>query len=343
MSYKTWLRWLLILCFPLMLMALFNWFIDPLWAFPHSHKYNDVQESFNERQQKANKLRYDHKDYDSLLLGSSRSTYINHHEFNGYQVFNFAVSNMLPIDYAAFVDYANSVNNGGFSTIFIGVDFFATSVDMPFEDPLPYFRKAHDPIDRMKSLLSIDTTKLSIKNLRASMDNQHTFKRNYNRDNIAIPGPSLFDNAESAIQYTVGRYKKSVYGETYSFATEYKQWLINMKISNPDTRFIVFTTPISAPLFHAMIEQGLYPDYERWIKTLTSVFGEVYNFMYVNSVTLDPDNYSDGHHFLPHVGTLIAHRLTGVQEGGLPDDFGHKVNSSNIEEYLASFKKGIFQ
>ena len=87
-------------------LSAFIYYIDPLWLFGTSHKYNDVQVAFNERQQKMNHIYYQPFEYDTLLLGSSRSTYINQHDFEGMDVYNFAVSNISVREYNAFIEFA---------------------------------------------------------------------------------------------------------------------------------------------------------------------------------------------------------------------------------------------
>ena len=87
-------------------LSAFIYYIDPLWLFGTSHEYNDVQVAFNERQQKMNHIYYQPFEYDTLLLGSSRSTYINQHDFEGMDVYNFAVSNISVREYNAFIEIA---------------------------------------------------------------------------------------------------------------------------------------------------------------------------------------------------------------------------------------------
>jgi hypothetical protein len=55
--------------------------------------------------------------------------------------------------------------------------------------------------------------------------------------------------------------------------------------------------------------------------------------MYPNSITNDSSNYFDGHHFYPEVGTMIAHRIDGTNQG-VPKDFGIYVTNENIAEHI---------
>jgi len=79
-----------VMLLPLFVVGGFNYYIDPLWNFAHAHKYNRIQIAFDERQQKTNRLHFSPADYDTLILGSSRTTYMDHSELVGYQAYNYA-------------------------------------------------------------------------------------------------------------------------------------------------------------------------------------------------------------------------------------------------------------
>ena len=59
----------------------FNYYIDPLWNFNHKNEWNDFQDGFDERQQKTNYILSHPFQYDSLMIGTSRVTYMNQFEF----------------------------------------------------------------------------------------------------------------------------------------------------------------------------------------------------------------------------------------------------------------------
>lgn len=343
MKYKKWLLITLILYIsPLLYIGGFNMFIDPLWMFNHKHKYNDIQGAYNERQQKVNKIAYNNFNYDTLLLGSSRTTYINQNDFEGLKVFNFAVSSMSIQEYKAFIEFAIRNNNNEFDNIIIGLDFFATSSSRDIINPYEYIKNTKDFLYPIKVLLSYDTYKVySVENFKASYRNEYIFMRNYNRHNIAVPTDKQKETNEARIKDTLKTYENKVYGETYEYNNNYKRILKELKQSNPDVNFIIFTTPVTSSLFNSLIESGRLSDYQRWLKDVVEVFGEVHHFMYVNSVTTNFSNYYDGHHFYPHVGSLIAHRIVNNQDPNLPNDFGILITKDNIDFYLKDLEDGL--
>ena len=315
--------------------ASFIYYIDPMWTFDHKNPHNDVQTVIDERQQKVNAMHFQPFDYDSLLIGSSRSTYINQHDFDGMKVYNFSASNMSIQEYESILAYATEQNEKPFDRVMIGIDFFKTSITQS-SSPVnldSYIATMEEPIYRFKNLLSYDLLKYSYNNYKMSENNKTVLDRNYNRDNVA---DAVRLDSEKVVQQTkekVKKFRKEFYGETYVYNPEYKQVLLDLKGKYPNTEFIIFTTPISTPLFEALVDQGLLPAYEQWLTDVTDVFGGVYNFMYPNSITNDLKNYFDGHHFYPEVGTMIAHRIDGTNTG-VPDDFGQYVSKENLESHF---------
>ena len=72
--------------FFLSIISAFVYFMDPYWTFSHSHKFNSLQNSTNEREQKSSLLYFQHKQYNALLLGTSRVTFINQNDFKSYLI-----------------------------------------------------------------------------------------------------------------------------------------------------------------------------------------------------------------------------------------------------------------
>ena len=315
--------------------ASFIYYIDPMWTFDHSHTHNDVQTVIDERQQKTNNIHFQPFDYDTLLIGSSRGTYINQHDFEGMNVYNFSASNLSVREYEPFVDYAVKENKKPFERVILGIDFFKTSVNQS-STPLSLdsqIDKMEEPFYRYKNLLSFDLLEYAFDNYQMSKNNKVVQDRNYNRANVA---DTVRIDSEKTIEQTkekIKKFRKEFYGNTYEYNPDYKKVLLQLKEKYPDTQFIIFTTPISTPLFQALVEEGRLEDYEQWLTDVIDVFGGVYNFMYPNTVTNDITNYFDGHHFYPEVGTMIAHRIDGTLTG-VPEDFGQYVTKENLEDHL---------
>ena len=163
----------------------------------------------------------------------------------------------------------------------------------------------------------------------------------YTRDNVKQTIRISNARKQQAINHQTGLYGNLVYGKGYHYNTKMRDYFETIKKENPDTRFIIFTTPISVDLFKMLVQSGKLPDYQRWLTMLVDVFGEAYDFMGVNSITEDPMIYTDLHHFYPQFGTLIADRVTGVPNSALPKDFGILLNKQNLKTHFDDIEKQV--
>jgi len=347
MKHKKWARLFLSTVLSVItLFALFNYTIDPLWTFCHSNKYNNAQPGFNERQLKSNRAYFcGLEQYNALLLGSSRTTYINQHDFKTMKVFNYSSVSMYPKEYKGWIDEAKKIRGSPFKTILIGVDF-AASNNGPFGqkqiDSTPesshYLNITTSFMYRYKMLFTMDTLDKSIEAIKRS---KHLGTIDYTRDNVKQTIRISSARKQQALNQQIPLYSNWVYGEKYHYNTKIRHYLEAIKKENPNTRFIIFTTPISADLFKILIQKGNLSDYKRWLTMLVDIFEEVYDFMGINSITEDPMIYADLHHFYPPTGTLIADRVTKVPNSMLPEDFGILINKKNLKRYLNNMEQQV--
>lgn len=347
MQHKKWVKLFLSTVLAVIgLFALFNYTIDPLWTYCHSNRYNNAQPGFNERQLKTNRAYFcGLEQYDALLLGSSRVTYINQHDFKTMKVFNYSGVAMYPIEYKKWIQQAKKIKGDSFKTILIGVDFFGSN-DGAFgkqqikETPAPshYLDTSSSFMYRYKMLFTMDTLDKSIEAIEHS---KHLGTIDYTRDNVKQTIRISDARKQQAIHHQRSLYGNLVYGKGYHYNTKVRHYFETIKKENPGTRFIIFTTPISADLFKMLVQRGNLPDYKRWLTMLVDVFGEVYDFMGINTITQDPTNYTDLHHFYPEFGTLIADRVTGVSNSKLPKDFGSLLNKQNLKIHIEYIDKQV--
>ena len=340
MKHKKWVRLFLSTVLAVIaLFALFNYTIDPLWTFCHSNRYNNAQPGFNERQLKSNRAYFcGLEQYDALLLGSSRVTYINQHDFKTMKVFNYAGVSMYPVEYRKWIAQAKKIKGEHFKTILIGVDFWGSN-DGPFgkqqmkstPQPSHYLDITTSFMYRYKMLFTMDTLDKSIEAIEHSKNLGTT---DYTRDNVKQTIRISDTRKQQAVNSQISLYRNLFYGKGYHYNTKIKHYFETIKKENPNTRFIIFTTPISVDLFKILVQSNRLPDYKKWMTMLVDAFGEVYDFMGVNTITENPENYADLHHFYPEFGTLIADRVTSVPNSTLPKDFGILLNKQNLKTHF---------
>lgn len=323
-------------------LVLYNYLMDPLWIFSHSNKFNAIQDGFNERQQKINKITFGNSQYDTLIIGSSRSTYINQHELKGHLAFNLSASSMKIDEYNDFIEYAKKINKKDFEYIILGLDFMSTNVnrEMAAEHPQNYFDTANHFLYRFKVLTSLDTLKLSKDVFNSSINNRPVNnKRYYDRFNVAYANELGEKNRQnSMLQYIYSFYRTE---KEYRYDPQIKNMFEQIARNNPNSTFILFTTPESMPRFQIQMEnEDHWNGYKQWLEDITDVFGAVYNFMDINSITENLSNYYDSQHFYPEVGTLIAHKIMG-SEVDIPEDFGIIVTPSNLRHQISEIQERI--
>jgi hypothetical protein len=333
-------KWIIITCLMALLVpgitAGINYFMDPLWCFSLSHKYNAKQDDFNERQQKTNYITYHDFNYQGLIMGSSTSTNINQNSFKGITVYNYSINGLQPVEYLPYIRYAMERNGKDFEYIFMGLDFmYAAELPPPKLDPAAVFSETRSPLYRLKTLISLDTLKFSRRNLMNYLYGRHIY---YDRNNIKYSTTLTRDVQDYNMNMLLKLFEKSDHPfafNNYKYDEEYRSILKRIRDDNPKTRFVVFTTPVVLRFMVLMVRNNLLDEYLQWIKDIVEVYGECYHFMYPNKITGDYVKYfHDPNHYYPFVSDMMAdemfnHKITS------DTGFGMYINRENLDRKLA--------
>jgi len=337
MRTKKWVTiWFRILLTAIPIIAIINYIVDPLWIFTHKNNLNTVQKSFNERQQKTNHIYFNGLEkYDSLLLGSSRTTYINQNDFHNMSVYNYAFNDSSPHEFSQFIEFAKEVKGEDFKNIIIGADFVATEIPSVVKSKHPevYINNVKSFAYKYKTILSFDALKESIKNIKYSM--KGTARVYYDRDNIKYRTKLSEEARLEKYNYNMNqRLIQSSEGK-YHYDNNYLKRFKKIKADNPNSNFLVFTTPVSANLLVTLLRTNhRFPEYKRWLNELLEVFGEVHHYMSINTITTNLENYPDAEHYYPHIAKLLANKSTNKSNPDIPNDFGIILNKHNVDEFL---------
>jgi hypothetical protein len=315
----------------------FNALVDPLWFFAHAHRLNRVQPAFDERAQKANWLRARPGRFDAAMLGSSRVTYVDRRGFAPWRLANLAANALRPREYRPHLDHFAELN-GPPELVVLGVDF-SGSRDLrvrDLRDPAAYIRRAGDPRHLAGSLLSLDLLERSVRVAARSaglLGPAEGFDR-YDRRGVRRPREPVGDRRRAKeILRDLESFRAKLYAG-YRYDEGLPGLWRGLRAAYPGARFLVFTTPVAEPMFAQLVQEGRLEDYGRWLADLTTAFGEVWDFMGVNSVTSDPAQYRDAQHFHPRVGRLIAERLLGRPLPPRHADFGRHVTRATLAAHL---------
>jgi hypothetical protein len=308
-----------------------NALIDPLWFFTHAHPLNRVQVGFDERAQKTNRLRAHRGQFDAVLFGSSRSTYIDQHDFAPWSLFNHAVNAMWPQEYRPYLDHFTEVNGRAPGLVVLGVDFFGShdGVVGKWQPPETYLRRVGDPRYVLSSLLSFELLERSLRAGVASAGLVAPIEQldYYDRHNVRHFRQAMDETFRaSEVLKNLEVFRARVFAG-YRYNEGLPELWRGLRAAYPHTRFLVFTTPVAEPMLALLVREGRLGDYERWIGDLTAAFGEVWDFMGLNSVTTDLSRYRDAQHFDPGIGRLITDRLLDRPVAAPHGDFGRLVTS----------------
>jgi hypothetical protein len=327
------------------ILGAFNIWMDPFWCFTHSHRFNSYQGSIDERQQKSNYLASRKPDYNAVILGASRDVQINQNDFKGVKAFNYAVSAMSPLEFKGYLEFFKTVA-GWPDLIILGCNFSHTNDKLKPDAKAPeyYTSKASSLPYRLGSQFNFAMLAHSYKNLKLKYlvggGGQKGQVAYYDRHNIG--NLTTYKNPENRRNNRDRQVKDTahLYREEYAYRESLKGLMTDIRDTNKGARILVYTTPVSEPYFCVMVKEGRLPEYERWLRDLVDVFGQVWHFEYAHSIARNYDaTFCDAHHFYPWVGTLLAHRVSGDADRRIPADFGMLLNAANVDQRLAALRR----
>ena len=343
MNSKKWLKIVLTSSIIIIgFVGIINYIVDPLWTFSHSNFLNAKQKGFNERQQKTNYIYFNKNlTYDSILIGSSRSAGINRNDFIGMNLFNYSSSALNPNEYRDYINFAKKTKGKDLKNIIIGIDFFGTNgiKNGEFNSPLTYIQNTTSFAYKYKMIFSKSAFNQTTRNIRISISGRDQY---YDRDDVKHF--KIIAEPKRKIRYEkhLKSHLHELTGKNYKYDEKYIGYLKTLKEENPNTNFIIFSSPITANLLVSIVKNiDRIEEYERWLKETISVFAEVHHFMNINSVTKKLQNYLDDDHYYPHIGKLVANKLSNTPNQDIPDDFGIILTKDNIDSYIQDFKKQI--
>jgi hypothetical protein len=305
-----------------------NFIVDPLYTFKVSNGIDIKQKDFNERAQKTNYLKFINNNFDSLLLGNSRATYINANNLPG-KVFNFSVNAMYVSEYDDVIQNFIKITGKTPKEIYIGVDPFSFSVGDSSEIKNAY-ENTKNIFYPYKNLISLDLFQISLKNIALTYKyNQRVFDRKQRfYDKNMIKGISI-ENKISNKPYILA-------SKGYKFNVQKNKDLKafkSLKKKYKGSKFVIFTMPVHNVIYKDLeIQKG----YALWLKGLVEVFGKVNHFMYDNMISKSHYTFFDAFHFYPYVGKKIVKNIIRLDTSidNLDNEFGIILTQNNIDKYL---------
>lgn len=306
-----------------------NYIVDPLFTFKHIKEVNINYKDVNERLQKTNYLKYVDNNFDALLLGNSRVSYINTNDFNiGYKIFNYSINALSPLEYETIIDHFIFLTGKNPKIILIGIDLFSLTMKTYSEEFEQIFKNQNDPLYRYKNLVSFDTFLLSVKNIFSTIQLHYgVYDRKQRFYNRSLEKGSTIKNAISNKEYIeLGNWG-------FSFSHDLiMNTLQALKTKYKHSQFIIFTPPIHSFLLKNWSQNDLFlQTHYKALENLVDIFGEVHHFLYFDPIFADNTNFYDVFHFYPYIGSLIANHISNEIK---TENVGILLNKNNIHPYL---------
>jgi hypothetical protein len=289
-----------IVCFGL------NFFIDPFKFF--NHKSVNFVSCSDERNLKLAFLKNNPLNYNAVMLGSSRSSYIDVELFKNYKMFNLSVSGISIDEYLPYLRFFEKTQG---TPKVIVLSFDAHSANVNFKNTNNRDSSIKYGNSTFKQLLEY----AKIKTLCTALNLVFTNVTEYYDENLVkIRTEQTKGLNEAVIKVTLNRYKHSCF-KKYRYNDAYKEILESIKQSFPEATIVVIISPIHESLFSFQVSIMGEKDCSRWLNDLNEVFSAVIDFNHDKDIVSNPNNFFDPSHFYPFLSQRMVHKI--IKEGGI--------------------------
>lgn len=268
-----------------LLVSVTNWIIDPFVFFGHNTL---GAYAFTERQFKKSKVKtYPH---NALLLGSSKTAYIDPTHLKKYIFFNASFSNALPEEILHYLQNYLKDNNQNLEIVLIGLDLQTLNqtinpiIDVENEDLNTY-------IDNLLSINAFNQSLNTIlKNQQGRFDELIVLKdgqRNPIQKNLKDSKLETYEYG-----YSMKVMKDTI--SSFKFPKERIEILKKIKqvLEKKDVNYIIFFNPINREVLNHFEELSNYSEFIQTKNKLREIFP--------GFVDLSDGRYSDPKYFYKH-------------------------------------------
>ena len=276
---------------------LINCLVDPLW-YLRGNVLTGINYPFNERLSKINQFLPRLRDYDCLILGSSRSTLLPVGSFKGHHCVNFAVSDGKV---GEFLLYAQYLQARGMMPSLLIVDVRREDFigPMPPPDVPDFIRAGENPSSIFATYLSIDALRFSIRTLEGDAPHHRYYDRNF--------------DARLEVRSSKHRYDPSAPVEAmpppFDVHPERAEFYIQLRQLFPTARAIGYLPPESASRIAAFSLTGGLDQYLGAIGHIAAAYDEFLDFAIPSPLTESPEGTYEGSHYSETVNARIAAAL----------------------------------
>lgn len=282
--------------FPLLI----NSYVDPYNLFD-SRVTNHITVS-NERTMKLYHLEKNRTEYDSVLIGSSRSSYIDVSTLSGYRMFNLSVSGISMDEYLPYLKFFQETQ-GSPRLIVLSLDFHSTNLNYRSNvDPNTTINDARSLLKQSLDYSKLKTLSTSFMLITKSPENigdyytRKIVKKRYNQSK-----PLDINSIEETISY----YKKYCL-KNYEYRKDFRSILTKIRNTFPSSKILVVVCPIHQSLCNVQKDLAGDSFNQKWLLDIKSICKDLIDFSDNREMTNNPNNFFDAAHFYPFLGRKIV-------------------------------------
>jgi len=296
--------------------ALFNYIVDP---------YNLLNNNktgvyfWNERQVKANILKYNH---EAVLMGSSKTGYVNPDDLDCYKFYNASLRGGLPEEIYFYLK-AHLKNE---KLVIIAFDFYMFNER---EYPLKMLSDWQDiQYSIPEYLLGAHTTEASHKTIKKWLKNEKTHSMQPNGQFI-YPGKDEGHQTSEKSPETQQQYVNIIEGlvnnhySEFSFSQSRLASVKNIKklLKNRDITYAVLINPLNEDVLAALKGSQAHKFFIQWRKEMRTIFPDLYDFSSSHYSAVKGFYSKDPYHYTPQTGKTF---LNEVIEDFCPAEYSNR-------------------
>ncbi|OQX61329.1 MAG: hypothetical protein B5M56_09295 [Desulfococcus sp. 4484_241] len=284
--------------------AAFNYFIDPYNLM--GNNWTGVY-FWNERQLKGREiLNYDHQ---AVLIGSSKTGYVNPDDLECYRFYNASMRGMVPEEIYFFLKkYLRNEK-----LVLVGFDFYMFNErEFPLITIKDWDDVAYNPLEY---LLGISTLKMSKKTLKHWKNHDPIFRMHENGQ-FDYPGskgkplPARTRQEKKKYRDIINGLVEHHYGD-FVLSRQRMEYVRKLKelFENREIPYAVFINPLSSDVLAALRHVDAYPVFLKWRKDMRTIFPNIYDFS--SGPYSDPKLFhsDDPYHYTNEAGKEFLNRI----------------------------------
>ena len=312
-----------------------NFLVDPFYEWSIGKTINFKRKDYDERIQKTNYLANINSNYNALLLGNSRSTYLDVRKFDlGVNIFNYSVNAMSIYEYDQLIHNFVQLTGEETKVILMGIDPHNLKGDK-IEKLKIILDESTSKIKKIKNLLSIDMFRFSLETIAKTIQVELQLKDRKQRyyDNQLIKGNER-QNIVSNEKYIKIENEDITYNVDFTLLEEYRK----LKNKYPNSKFIIYFLPFHGELITKWETDLNFDEKNRkFISEIINIFGEIYYFNYKNEYNSSFTNYYDTYHFYPYFGDIIINNMNKLYLDK-KSNLGYLLNKENYNSFILNKK-----